>query len=209
VFALAVCLAGLTLAEDKKPVEKKEEKKPVVNAPPFAFPKQITLSEDQQKKLDALKAEYQPKLAEYQPKLAEINKKKDAITNTPERKKARSEAEKKAKEDGKKGKERETAIYEANKYTDDEKKEIKELDAARKSVADPLNKLVAEINKKKNALLTEEQQKSLQPKPKTEKDKPTTEKDKAPAKDKPTTEKDKAPAKDKSTIEKDKKTTDK
>src|SRR5207302_4172552 len=87
VFGLAVCLAGFTLAEDKKPGEKKDDKKPVVNAAPFNFPKTITLSEDQQKKLDELKTEYQPKLAE-------LNKKIDAITNTPERKKARADAEK-------------------------------------------------------------------------------------------------------------------
>jgi hypothetical protein len=182
VFALAVCLAGLTLAEDKKPVEKKDDKK-VVNTAPFNFPKQITLSDEQQKKLDELKAEYQPKLTE-------LTKKVDAITATPERKKARQEAEKKAKEDGKKGKELQAAINDANKYTDDEKKDIKDLGAAR-------SKLMGEINKKKNALLTEEQLKSLQPKPK---DKPaTTEKDKAPAKEKPATEKDKAPEKDKKT----------
>ena len=174
VFALAVCLAGFIVAEDKKPGEKKDDKKPVVNAAPFNFPKQITLSEDQQKKLDELKTEYQPKLAE-------LTKKIDAITNTPERKKARAEAEKKAKDDGKKGKELTTAINEANKYTDDEKKEIKDLGAAR-------YKLMGEINKKKNALLSEEQLKSIQPKPK---DKPAPEKDKAPAKDKPAPEKDK------------------
>src|SRR4051812_20192696 len=71
VFALAFLVAGTVRAEDKKPVEKKpvdkkdEVKKPATPfAGMFAFPKTVTLSEDQQKKLDELKKEYTPKLEE-------------------------------------------------------------------------------------------------------------------------------------------------
>lgn len=189
VFALTFCLAGFAPAEDKKPADKKDDKKPIVKTGPFSFPKQIALTEDQQKKLDELKTEYQSKLEE-------ATKKIDAISATPERKKARAEAEKKAKDDGKNKKEIHTAVYEANKYTDDEKKDLKELGTAR-------GKLMSEIEKKKKALLTEEQIKALQPKPK---DKPAPEKDKpAPAKDKPAKDKP-APEKDKPAPEKDKKT---
>ncbi len=192
VFALTFALTGFAPAEDKKPADKKDDKKPVVKTGPFTFPKQITLSEDQQKKLDELKTEYQSKVDE-------LAKKMDAITATPERKKARADAEKKAKEDGKNKKEIQTAVYEANKYTDDEKKDLKEIGTER-------SKLMSEIEKKKKALLTEEQLKAIQPKPK---DKPAPEKDKTPAKDKTTPEKDKTPVKDKTTPEKDKKTENK
>ena len=93
VCALAVLCAGVVLAEDKKET-KKEEKKPVPFASVFSFPKQIKLTEDQQKKLDQLRTEYTSQL--------EVIQKKYTALMTPERQKAGQEAAKQAKADGKK-----------------------------------------------------------------------------------------------------------
>ena len=154
VFALAFLVAGAR-AEDKKPADKKDDKKPAVTpfANTFTFPKTITLTEEQQKKIDDLKKEYTPKLVDVQKKLDTIE--------TPERKKARAEALKKAKADNIKGKELTKLIDDAVKYTDDEKKQLKDIGAER-------GKLFSEIQKKKMEVLTDEQKKALQPKPKTE-----------------------------------------
>jgi hypothetical protein len=146
----------VVLAEDKKET-KKEEKKPVPFANVFSFPKQIKLTEDQQKKLDQLRTEYTSQL--------EVNQKKYTAIMTPDRQKAGQEASKQAKADGKKGKELAEAVQAAYKFTDDEKKQLKDIGAER-------SKLIKEINTKKTALLTDEQKEQLKPKPKTEK-KPT------------------------------------
>jgi len=149
VSALALLFVPAVRAE-----EKKEDKKPAPFANVFTFPKTITLTDDQQKKLDDLKKEYTPKLEEL--------KKATDVIMTPERVKAQKEAIDKAKADGKKGKELTEAGQAALKLTEDETKKLADTKAAQ-------NKLNAEISKKKTDLLTEEQRKALQPKPKDNK----------------------------------------
>lgn len=170
MLCLAALVAGPVLAEDKKPDVKKEEpkkpdvkkeepKKPDVkkeepkpdpNAALFTFDKRIKADEKQVEALAALKKEYLPQLQELDKKVAGIL--------TADRIKARDEAVKKAKDDGKKGAELAKAGQEALKLTEDESK-----------VLQARNKLRGEVNKKKTELLTEEQKKALQPKPKTTK----------------------------------------
>ena len=147
VAALALGFAVAVSAEEKKA----EDKKPTPFATVFTFPKTITVDADQQKKLDALKTEYTPKLEE-------LKKKMDTIL-TADRVKAQKEAIEKAKADGKKGKELSEAGQAALKLSEAETKDLAELKTAQ-------GKLMGEINKKKTELLTDEQKKALQPKPK-------------------------------------------
>jgi hypothetical protein len=147
VAALALGFAVAVSAEEKKA----EDKKAVPFANVFTFPKTITVDADQQKKLDALKTEYTPKLEE-------LKKKMDTIL-TADRVKAQKEAIDKAKADGKKGKELSEAGQAALKLSEAETKDLAELKTAQ-------GKLMGEINKKKTELLTDEQKKALQPKPK-------------------------------------------
>jgi Spy/CpxP family protein refolding chaperone len=172
VFALAA-LIGVVVADEKKPDAKKPDaKKPDEKKPAplgqFGFPDTVKLSDAQRAKLEALKAEYTPKVEE----LA----KKTSTIMTKERQAAVAEARKKAAADGKKGPELEKAVQAALKLTEAEQAQMKEINASRQ-------KLMAEINKKKAEVLTEEQKKQLQPKPKTE---PAKDKKPEPAKDKKT-----------------------
>jgi hypothetical protein len=152
VCALALVFAIPASAEDKKKPD--EVKKPAPFAGVFAFPKTVTLTEDQQRKLDELRKDYTPKLEE-------LKKKSDSIL-TADRLTAQKEALAKAKAEGKKGKELNDAGTAALKLNEDEAKQLAETKAAQ-------GKLMAEINKKKMELLTDEQKKALQPKPKTDK----------------------------------------
>jgi len=121
----------------------KEKKKPDGSANPvFAIPKEITLTAEQQTKLDAIKKEEGPKVAELTEKL-------DAVL-TAEQKTARKEAAAKAKADGKKGKDAATAVEEALKLTDEQKKQ-------RAEVQPEMAKLQASIKEKIHGLLTDEQ----------------------------------------------------
>lgn len=120
----------------------KEKKKPGAANPAFAIPKEITLTAEQQTKLDAIKKEEGPKLAELAAKL-------DGIL-TDEQKATRKEAAAKAKADGKKGKEANAAVEEALKLTDDQKK-------ARAEIQPAMAKLQRSIKEQIHALLTDEQ----------------------------------------------------
>jgi len=141
-------LVSVASAEGKKA---DDVKKPGAFAGAFSFPKSITLTDDQTKKVDGLKKEYTPQLEE-------MKKKLDVIM-TADRLKAQKEAIDKAKADGKKGKELVEAGQAAIKLSPDETKQLTEIRAGQ-------GKLMGEINKKKMELLTEEQKKALQPKPK-------------------------------------------
>jgi hypothetical protein len=159
VRSLSVCalafLVASAVADEKKPDAKKPDEKPAAaNTGPFAFPPPIKLSEDQQKKVDALKAEYQPKLQE-------LTKKTNAVLR-PEQRKARAEARKKAMDDGKKGAELNKAVEAAAVLDADQQTKMKEIAGERKTLTD-------EIRKKMLALLTDEQRKSIEPKPKNDK----------------------------------------
>jgi len=140
--------------ETKKPEVKKEQPKPAVN-PLFTFNKNMkpAATEEQIKKLADLEKEYTSQVKDIAKKIGTIM--------TPERQKAAADARKKAAADGKKGKELQEAVNAALKLSDDEKKELADIQKAN-------GKLVGEINKKKNELLSAEQKESLKPKPKKE-----------------------------------------
>jgi hypothetical protein len=125
LVSLAV-IAGLNLsivtAQDvEKAPETKSKKKPAdgTQNPVFAIPKEITLSEEQQAKLNEIKKEHAPKVLELTTKL-------DSLL-TSEQKTARKTASAKAKEDGMKGKDAAAYVDEAMKLTDEQKTQRGEL----------------------------------------------------------------------------------
>lgn len=122
--------------------EKGKKKAAGINNPVFSLPKEITLTAEQQTKLDEIKKEQGPKIAE-------ISKKLDDLL-TAEQKSARKEAAAKAKADGKKGKEAAAAIDEALKLTDEQKK-------ARAELQPEMAKLQLAIKEQIHGLLTDEQ----------------------------------------------------
>lgn len=112
------------------------------NNPAFAIPKEITLTAEQQAKLDEIKKEQGPKLAE-------LTKKLDSVL-TDEQKTARKEAMAKAKADGKKGKEATAAVDEAMKLTEEQKKQ-------RAEIQPEIAKLQLSVKEQIHGLLTDEQ----------------------------------------------------
>lgn len=112
------------------------------NNPVFTLPKEITLTAEQQTKLDEIKKDQGPKIGD-------LTKKVDDLL-TAEQKSARKEAAAKAKADGKKGKEAAAAIDEALKLTDEQKKSRAELQPE-------LAKLQLSIKEQIHGLLTDEQ----------------------------------------------------
>ena len=151
-LVVAVALsAGMAEAAKDKEKGKKKGAKGAANAV-FAIPKEITLTAEQQTKLDEIKNEQGPKIADMTQKL-------DSVL-TDEQKAARKEAAAKAKADGKKGKEAATAVDEALKLTDDQKKQRSELQPE-------LAKLQSSIKEQIHGLLTDEQKTHYKlPKPK-------------------------------------------
>jgi len=136
---IAVALSAGTV-EAAKAV--KGKKKDGASSAVFAIPKEITLSAEQQTKLDEIKMEQVPKIAD-------LNEKLDSIL-TSEQKTARKEAAAKNKADGKKGKEARAAIEEAINLTDDQKKQ-------RSETQPELAKLQLSIKQQIYGLLTDEQ----------------------------------------------------
>ena len=108
----------------------------------FAIPKEITLTDDQKAKVEAIKKEHGPKVAELTKKIDE--------SLTDEQKKARKEAGDKARADGKKGKDLQSTVDEALKLTDDQKKQ-------RAEVQPELTKLSLSIKEQIHGLLTDDQ----------------------------------------------------
>jgi hypothetical protein len=152
VLSLVACLAvsGVVFGAD---AVKEKKGKPVPGAQFFALPEEITLTAEQQTKLDELKKEHGDKL-------------KDLVTTrdeilTKDQKKARGEAQKSARQAGKKGKEIQTAIDEATMWTEGQKDKYTKAEAE-------VQTLGAEVKAKVTALLTEEQKAKL-PKPKKNK----------------------------------------
>lgn len=143
VVVLAVMVAGAlpTLAGEGK---KAEKKKPVPQQ--LQIPKEITLTAEQQKRLDELIATYGPKLEAFQ-------KQRDEVLSEEQRKSA-SEARKAGQAAGKTGKELQQAVEEAMKLTPEQKTK---LDVIRKESA-PLGK---EIRLKVQEVLTSEQREVL------------------------------------------------
>jgi hypothetical protein len=154
ILALLFLVAAPLMADDKKEAPKTADKKDAPKATAdsaFNIDKRITLDEKQQAQLEELKKEYAPKLKEINDKIG--------VVMTPERQKVAAEERKRLAAEGKKGKEVNEAVMAALKLSEEEQAKLKEAQAERQ-------KLVQEINKKKMALLTEEQKKTIQTKPK-------------------------------------------
>lgn len=148
-----VAMAGA--ADEAKAKGKKKKEAPLGGQQVFQLPKEITLTEDQQAKLNALKQEHSAKLGELAKKLDE------GITD--EQKKARRDAMAKAKEESKKGKELQAAVDAALNLTDEQKKK-------RAEVQPEMTKLQASIKEQIHAMLTDDQ-KTHYKMPKTRKNK--------------------------------------
>jgi Spy/CpxP family protein refolding chaperone len=150
ILLALVAVVAVTPAFGQKEAKQKERaaKRAAAN-PIFQFPKTITLTAEQQTKLQAIKDEYAPKLAAVSAKQNEIL--------TPEQRTARTEATKANREAKKSGKEAQEAVTAALKLTDEQKTKWsatqKEMQELRKT-----------IEEKKRELLTEEQKAQL-PKP--------------------------------------------
>lgn len=180
---LAMLLAGVTMpamAEDKpaekkpaeaiktdeKPADKGKSAEPAASAKPkkkspveqqinrhFQVPAAITLSDEQKTKWEDVKKEFRPKVEE-------LAVKREAIF-TKEQKKARREANKTAQAEGKKGKALQAAVTEALNLSEEQKKQVAEVDGQ-------LKELAGKIRESLEGLLTAEQKESL-PKPKKNK----------------------------------------
>jgi Skp family chaperone for outer membrane proteins len=144
VLTLAAGLLAAVAALPANAQEKGKKKTQAAGAGSQAFqlPKEITLTAEQQAKLDALKKEHGPKLAELQ-------KKVDEILNS-EQVQARKDALAKAKTDKLEGKARREALESALKLTPEQKTKW---DAAQKD----LQAKTAEVRAKIAEFLTEEQ----------------------------------------------------
>lgn len=129
-------------AQDEKGKGKKKAAETAVVDQTFAIPKEITLTDDQKAKVDALKKEHGEKLLELSKKLNE--------GITPEQFKARRDAQAKAKADGKKQKEIQEESEKAMNLTDEQKKKRAELQPE-------MQKLQLSIKEKIHGLLTDDQ----------------------------------------------------
>lgn len=143
VLTLGICVGQVVSASAADEAKPKGKKNPAAAGQQvFAIPKEITLTDDQKTKLEAIKKEHGAKLSELTKKLDE--------SLTDEQKKARKEAGEKARADGKKGKDLQSAVDEALKLTDDQKKK-------RAEVQPELAKLTQSIKEQIHGILTEEQ----------------------------------------------------
>ena len=155
VWGLMLSVVAMAGAADEAKGKGKKKEAAAGGQQVFQLPKEITLTDDQTAKREALKKEHSPKLAELAKKLDE------GITD--DQKKARREAMAKAKADGKKGKEAQADIEAALNLTDEQKKK-------RAETQPEMAKLQASIKEQIHALLTDDQ-KSHYKLPKTRKNK--------------------------------------
>ena len=114
-LALALLIASPVFAAKKK--AEKKAPTPATQAVDN-MTKNLTLTDDQQTKLDGIKKEFNPKLADAMKAVDELL--------TPEQKKARQEAGKAAKAAGKTGKEAYQAVQDAMKLTPEQKEKVAE-----------------------------------------------------------------------------------
>ena len=153
VLAAAILLAAGARAQEKKTDKPKESPTEARFRTLFEFPKAIKLDGKQQAKLADIKKEYLPKLEVIHAKYEKLM--------TAERLETARAAAKKARDEGKKGKEVRDAVAAALKLSPAERKQLDQLNEER-------IKLFQEVQRKKLALLTQEQRAQLQPKPKEE-----------------------------------------
>jgi hypothetical protein len=146
LFAVGTLLSAAPAFAQQTAKQQQRAAKRAADNPIFQVPKEITLSEEQQTKLKALKDEYSPKLAALTAKQSEIL--------TKEQQAARAEVTKANREAKKTGKEAQEAVNAALKLTDEQKAKWT---AAQKEVQE----LRKTIEQKKRELLTEEQKAKL------------------------------------------------
>lgn len=143
LFALVAAVAAPAMAQNKKKGKKKRGRKGRRNvALVFRLPRAVTatLTADQKSKLQAINKEYRPKLLELRKKQGEVL--------TAEQKATLAKAV-----EGKKGRERGAALRAARKSITLSSDQKKQQAALRKQE----RALRAEINKKVNSVLTDEQ----------------------------------------------------
>ena len=143
-LVLAVCMAAE--AQNANAGKKGKKAKAAPTPAAFVLPAEITLSADQQTKLDDLKKQYEAKLVEAQKKVNDVF--------TADQKAARKTARKDAVAAGKKGKELGAAVDAAVQLSEEQKSNLA---TAQKEA----RKLQAEVRKQVVALLTDEQKQLL------------------------------------------------
>jgi hypothetical protein len=149
--ALALFLTASLFAEDQVKAKKKKAAKPAVPAA-FKLPKDVTLTAEQQAKLDELKTQYSGKLADAQKKVADVY--------TDEQRAAQKTARQDAMAAGKKGKELKAAVTAAVQLTDEQQQKL--------TIAEKdLKQLSKEVRKQLVGLLTDEQKQQLHSKKKS------------------------------------------
>lgn len=148
-LSLSAMLLSPLMAEDAKP------KKPKAGAakkeqPAVQLPKEIELTDEQKPKVAEVEKEFAPKMKELREKLDKVL--------TEEQKKARAEVTKDARKSGKKGKELQQAIKDATKASEEQQKQIDEVE---KEMA----ALRQKIREKVEPILNDDQKAKLPPKP--------------------------------------------
>jgi Spy/CpxP family protein refolding chaperone len=139
---LVMSVTTWALAADQAKEGKGKKKGAAAGQQVFEIPKEITLTDDQKAKLEAIKKEHGPKVSELTRKMDE--------SLTDEQKKARKEAAEKAKADGKKRKDLQAEVNAAMKLTDEQKKK-------RDEVQPELAKLTLSVKEQIYGILTDEQ----------------------------------------------------
>ena len=144
ILSMALALATATSIAVAQDAPKKGKKKAQAgaNAQVFQLPKDVTLTAEQQEKLDALKKEHGPKVAELQKKVDEVL--------TAEQIQARKDVAAKIKEEKVTGKARQQRIEEALKLTAEQKTKW---DGAQKE----LQEFQGKVREKIAEFLTDEQ----------------------------------------------------
>lgn len=147
--ASVACFVASSLfgaAAQAAPKAGKKGKKALVAAGPFKLPDAISLTAEQQAKVDELKGEYSGKLREAMKKVNEIY--------TPEQRTALREARKAAVAEGKKGKQLKEAVDAAVQIAPEQKQTM--ADAQKE-----LRSLQREVRQKVIGLLTDEQKQHI------------------------------------------------
>ena len=152
VSALLLSPAMADDAKPKKPRAKAEAKRK--DQPAVQLPKEIELNDEQKTKVAELEKEFGPKMKELREKLDKVL--------TEDQKKARAEVFKDARTNGKKGKEVQQAVKDATKASEEQQKQI---DDVEKQIA----ALRLKIREKVEPILTDEQKTKLPKRPEAKK----------------------------------------
>lgn len=147
--AMILLLASSLIAGDKAKSKKGKKAKPAAVPAAFKLPNGITLTAEQQAKLDDLKTQYATKLADAQKKISDVY--------TEEQRTRQMTARRDAAAAGKKGKELKAAVDAAVELTDEQQKQLADAQKDQKQ-------LTKEVRKQVVALLSGEQKQQLKSK---------------------------------------------